>query len=167
MAGPASTPVGFPGDDAEDTSSDEERPAAVPVPPASPAAAPVSTGTESGPSGIARPSAQQQPHRPLQQRPLQQQPLEDAACRAAEEYVWQGQVAEAANAEAANFHQLLLQQNGQHHQQLVEELRASRVLQQQLVAEMRGLREATGLITTTLRQLLAALDHGLCEPPQP
>ncbi|XP_054931766.1 uncharacterized protein [Dermacentor andersoni] len=89
--------------------------------------------------------------------PTRQQPLEDAACRAAAEYARQGQLAEAANAEAASFHQLLLQQNRQHHQQLVEELRATRVVQQQLAAEMRGLREATGLIATTLRQLLAAL----------
>ncbi|XP_075535216.1 uncharacterized protein LOC142570763 [Dermacentor variabilis] len=69
---------------------------------------------------------------------LRQQPLEDAACRAAAEYAWQGQLAEAANAEAASFHQLLLQQNRQHHQQLVEELRATRVVQQQLAAEIRG-----------------------------
>nr|XP_054922736.1 uncharacterized protein LOC129382634 [Dermacentor andersoni] len=96
---------------------------------------------------------------------LRQQPLEDAACRATAEYArqGQGQLAEAANAEAASFHQLLLQQNRQHHQQLVEELRAARVVQQQLAAEMRGLREATGLIATTLRQLLARL----CEHPQP
>ncbi|XP_070376976.1 uncharacterized protein [Dermacentor albipictus] len=73
--------------------------------------------------------------------------------------------AEAANAEAASFHQLLLQQNGQHHQQLVEELRATWVVQQQVAAEMRGLREATGLIATTLCQLLAALAR-LREQPQ-
>ncbi|XP_075534017.1 uncharacterized protein LOC142567726 [Dermacentor variabilis] len=97
---------------------------------------------------------------------LRQQPLEDAACRAAAEYARQGQLAEAANAEAASFHQLLLQQNRQHHQQLVEELRATRVVRQQLAAEMRGLREATGLIATTLRQLLAALAR-LREHPQP
>ncbi|XP_075547722.1 uncharacterized protein LOC142582195 [Dermacentor variabilis] len=156
--GPASAPVAFFADDAEDTSSEEE-PAQ--VPPAPPAAAHVSVGTEPGTSGTARPSARQQPC-----RPPRQQPLEDAVCRAAAEYALQGQLAEAANAEAANFHQLLLQQNRQHHQQLVEELRATRQVQQQLAAEMRGLREATGLITTTLRQLLAALAH-LCEPPQP
>lgn len=49
----------------------------------------------------------------------------------------------------------------------MEELRASRVVQQQLVVEMRGLREATALIATTLRQLVAALARGLREPPQP
>ncbi|KAH7959379.1 hypothetical protein HPB49_010637 [Dermacentor silvarum] len=103
-----------------------------------------------------------QPRRP----PRQQQPLEDAACRAAAEYARQGQLAEAANVEAVTFHQMLLEQNRQHHQ-LVEELRASRVVQQQLAVETRGLREATALIAATLRQLLAALAHGLREPPQP
>lgn len=158
MAGPASAPADFCGDDAEDTSSDEQRLATVPVPPAPPAASPMTNGTEPGTSGTTRPSTQQQPR-----RPPQQQPLQDAACMAAEEYARLGQLAEAANAEAANFHQLLLQQN----EQLVEEMGLTRVVLQQLAAEMRGLREATDLIATTLGQLLAALDHGLREPPQP
>ncbi|KAH7970945.1 hypothetical protein HPB49_017068 [Dermacentor silvarum] len=106
---------------------------------------------------------QQQPRRP----PRQQQPLEDAAFRAAAEYARQGQLAEASNVESVSFHWMLLGQNRQHHQQLLEELRAFRVVQQQLAVEMRGLREATSLIATTLRQLVAALAHGLREPPQP
>ncbi|XP_049523979.1 uncharacterized protein LOC125945748 [Dermacentor silvarum] len=122
-----------------------------------------SVGTEPGTSGTARPSTQQQPRRPRRQ----QQPLEDAACRAASEYARQGQLAEAANVEAVTLHQMLLDQNRQHHQQLVEELRASRVVQQQLAVEMRGMREATALIATILHQLVAALAHGLREPPQP
>ncbi|KAH7948810.1 hypothetical protein HPB49_002510 [Dermacentor silvarum] len=105
----------------------------------------------------------EQPRRPRRQ----QQPLEDAACRAASEYARQGQLAEAANVEAVTLHQMLLDQNRQHHQQLVEELRASRVVQQQLAVEMRGMREATALIATILHQLVAALAHGLREPPQP
>ncbi|KAH7965386.1 hypothetical protein HPB49_007036 [Dermacentor silvarum] len=114
---------------------------------------PTDSGTITG-----RPSAQQQPRRP----PRQQQPLEDAACRAAAEYARKGQLAEAANVEAISFHRMLLDQN----RQLVEEPRASRVVQQQLGLEMRGLREATALIATTLRQLVAALAHGLRESPQ-
>ncbi|KAH7940516.1 hypothetical protein HPB49_019199 [Dermacentor silvarum] len=57
--------------------------------------------------------------------------------------------------------------DAEHHQQLVEEQRASRVVQQQLVVETRGLREATALVAATLRQLVAALARGLREPPQP
>ncbi|XP_054931916.1 uncharacterized protein [Dermacentor andersoni] len=156
--GPASAPVDFFGDNAEDNFSEEEP---APLPPAPPAAAHVSVGTEPGTSGTARPSARQQPR-----RPPRQQLLEDAACSAAADNARQGHLAEAANAEAANFHQLLLQQNRQHHQQLVVEHRATRQVLQQLAAEMRGSREATSLIATTLRQLLAALAH-LREPPQP
>ncbi|KAH7986534.1 hypothetical protein HPB49_025918 [Dermacentor silvarum] len=141
------------------SSSEEEAAAArVPLPTAPPQ---VSVATEPGTSGTARPSTEQQPRR----LPRQQQPLEDAACRAASEYARQGQLAEAANV-AVTFHQMLLEQNRQHHQQLVE-VRASRVVQQQLAVEMRGLREATALIATTLHQLVAALAHGLREPPQP
>ncbi|XP_054931914.1 uncharacterized protein [Dermacentor andersoni] len=156
--GPASAPVDFFGDNAEDNFSEEEP---APLPPAPPAAAHVSVGTEPGTSGTARPSARQQPR-----RPPRQQLLEDAACSAAADNARQGHLAEPANAEAANFHQLLLQQNRQHHQQLVVEQRATRQVLQQLAAEMRGSREATSLIATTLRQLLAALAH-LREPPQP
>ncbi|KAH7959581.1 hypothetical protein HPB49_012143 [Dermacentor silvarum] len=160
--GPGYAPVDFFADDAEQASSSEEEAAAahVPLPTAPPQ---VSVGTEPGTSGTARPPTRQQPRRP----PRQQQPLEDAACRAAEEYARQGQLAEAANVEAVAFHQTLLEQNRQHHQQLVEELRASRVVQQQLVVETRGLREATALVAATLRQLVAALARGLREPPQP
>ncbi|XP_075559986.1 uncharacterized protein LOC142591558 [Dermacentor variabilis] len=154
--GPASAPVLFLRDDSEEDTSSEEEPA--PRPPAPPAATRVSVGTEPGTSGTA---PRQQPR-----RPPRQQLLEDAACSTAAEYARLGQQAEAANAEAANFHQLLLQQNRQHHQQLVEEQRATRQVLQQLVAEMRGSREATSLIAITLRQLLAALAH-LREPPQP
>ncbi|XP_054919985.1 uncharacterized protein [Dermacentor andersoni] len=135
----------------EDTSSEESSDG---VPPAPPAAARVSVGTEPGTSGTA---PRQQPRRP----PPRQQVLEDAASRAAADYARQSRLAEAANAEAASFHQLLLQQ----HRQLVEEQRATRQVLEQLVAEMRGSREATTLIATTLRQLLAALAH-LREPPQ-
>ncbi|KAH7933061.1 hypothetical protein HPB49_007654 [Dermacentor silvarum] len=143
-------------------SSSEEEAAAAHVPlPTAPSQ--VSVGTEPGTSGTARPSTRQQPRRP----PRQHQPLEDAACRAAEECARQGQLAEAANVEAVAFHQMLLEQHRQHHQQLVEEMRASRVVQQQLAVETRGLREATALIATTLRQLVAALARSLHEPPQP
>ncbi|XP_070386368.1 uncharacterized protein [Dermacentor albipictus] len=162
--GPDFAPVAFFADDAElcsnDTSGEEEPAHDAEVPPTPPGAAHVSVGMEPGTSGTARPSARQQPR-----RPPRQQPLEDAACRAAAEYAPQGQLAEEANAEAANFHQLLLQQNRQHHQQLVEELRATRQVLQQLAAEMRGSREATGLIATTLCLLQATLAH-LREPPQ-
>ncbi|XP_070378922.1 uncharacterized protein [Dermacentor albipictus] len=105
--GPASAPVEFFGDDSKDTSGEEEPPD-VPMPPAPPAAAHLSNGTEPGTSGTARLSARQQPR-----RPPRQQPLEDAACREAAEYARQGQLAESANAAAANFHQLLLQQDRQ------------------------------------------------------
>ncbi|KAH7960955.1 hypothetical protein HPB49_025284 [Dermacentor silvarum] len=57
--------------------------------------------------------------------------------------------------------------DAEHHMQLVEKLRASRAMQQKLAVEMRGLREATTLIATTLRQLVAALAHGLRERSQP
>ncbi|KAH7966402.1 hypothetical protein HPB49_016024 [Dermacentor silvarum] len=134
------------------SSTEEEATAArVPLPTDPPH---VSVGTEPGTSDTAQPSAQQEP-------------LEDAACRAASENARQGQLAEAANVEAVRFHRMLLDQNRQHHQQLVEELRASRAVQQQLAVEMRGLREATALIAATLRQLVAAIAHGLREPPQP
>ncbi|KAH7949505.1 hypothetical protein HPB49_011653 [Dermacentor silvarum] len=120
------------------------------------------TGPGYAPVDFFADDAEQQPRRP----PRQQQPLEDAACRAASEYARQGQLAEAANVEAVRFHQMLLEKNRQH-QQVVEELRASRLVQQQLAVEMRGLREATALIATTLRQLVASIAHGLREPPQP
>ncbi|KAH7959254.1 hypothetical protein HPB49_009682 [Dermacentor silvarum] len=58
-------------------------------------------------------------------------------------------------------------EDGAEHQQLVAELRASRAVQQQLAVEMRGLREATALIATTLCQLVAALAHGLRESAHP
>ncbi|XP_049517186.1 uncharacterized protein LOC119441815 [Dermacentor silvarum] len=163
-------PVDFFPDDAEQASSSEEEAAAahVPLPTAPPQ---VSVGTEPGTSGTARPPPRQQPQRPPRLQPLrpprQQQLLEDAACRAAEECARQRQLAEAANVEAVAFHQMLLEQHRQHHQQLVEEQRASRVVQQQLVVETRGLREATALVAATLRQLVAALARGLREPPQP
>ncbi|XP_049515590.1 uncharacterized protein LOC125941786 [Dermacentor silvarum] len=160
--GPGYAPVDFFADDAEQASSSEEEAAAahMPLPRAPPH---VSVGTEPGMSGTVRPSTQQQPRRP----PRQQQPLEDASCRAASEYAMQRQLAEATKVEAVSFHQMLLEQNRQHQQQLVEELRASRAVQQQLAVEMRGLREATALIATTLHQLVAAVAHGLREPPQP
>ncbi|XP_049512270.1 uncharacterized protein LOC125940291 [Dermacentor silvarum] len=162
QTGPGYAPVDFFADDAEQASSSEEEAAAAHVPlPTAPSQ--VSVGTEPGTSGTARPSTRQQPRRP----PRQHQPLEDAACRAAEECARQGQLAEAANVEAVAFHQMLLEQHRQHHQQLVEEMRASRVVQQQLAVETRGLREATALIATTLRQLVAALARSLHEPPQP
>ncbi|KAH7949267.1 hypothetical protein HPB49_006835 [Dermacentor silvarum] len=144
-------PVDFFADDAEQASSSEEEAAAahVPLPTAPPQ---VSVGTQPGTSGTARPSTRQQPRRPPS---------------AAAEYARQGQLAEAANVEAVTFHQMLLEQNRQHHQQLVKEPRASLVAQQQLAVESRGLREATALIATTLRQLVAALAPGLREPPQP
>ncbi|KAH7959846.1 hypothetical protein HPB49_014300 [Dermacentor silvarum] len=151
--GPGYAPVDFFADDAEQASSNEEESAAahVPLPTAPPQ---VSVGTEPGTSGTARPPTRQQPQRP----PRQQQPLEDAAFRAAEECARQRQLAEAANVEAVAFHQMLLEQNRQ---------RASRLVQQQLVMETRGLREATALVAATLRQLVAALARGLREPPQP
>ncbi|KAH7960927.1 hypothetical protein HPB49_025121 [Dermacentor silvarum] len=61
----------------------------------------------------------------------------------------------------------LFEDDAEHHQQLAEELRASRGLQQQLAVEMWGLQDTTALIASTLRQLVTALAHGLREPPQP
>ncbi|XP_075550765.1 uncharacterized protein LOC142584546 [Dermacentor variabilis] len=141
----------------QDTSRDEGRPADVLMPPAPPAAAHVSICTEPGTSGTTRKALQQlfSPAGHLGNSPWKKRPAgESKSMRRG---------AEATNAEATNLHQLLLPQT----RQLVEELRASRVVQQQLAAEMRSLGEATGIIATTLRQLLAALVHGLHEPPQP
>ncbi|XP_054922810.2 uncharacterized protein [Dermacentor andersoni] len=149
--GPASAPVDFFGDDAEDTSSDEERPPAVPVPSAPPAAAHASIGTEPGTSDTA---------------PAPQATSATATGRCG---------LQGSRRVCAGEPRLLTRRPPtctscccrQHHRQLVQELRESRVVQQQLAAEMRGCREATGIIATTLRQLLAALVHGLHEPPQP
>ncbi|XP_065303913.2 uncharacterized protein [Dermacentor albipictus] len=150
--GPASAPADFfHGNAEEDAACSSEESAE--VPPAPPAAARVSVGTEPGTSGTA---PRQQPR-----RPPRLQVLTDAASSTAADYARQSRLAEAANAEAASFHQQLLQQ----HRQLVEEQRATRQVLEQLVAEMRGSREANTLIATTLRQLLAALAD-LRAPPQ-